>query len=595
MVINTENLKESFKTSYDTYRSSIEEAELVWNLFHNRQYTEEQLNLLAERGQPAETFNVIKMFARQLVGFYSTKLNTSKVIPRHPMYQLGATVMNDVLEYIDEENSFLNESDKIKLDGFISGLFCSYINVIDTDSIDDYGRPIYKITKEYVPSSEILIDPSSTREDMADARFVHRFKWIPEDTAKALFKQYRTMDEYTDFLNIPQSARDYTYIDGYNGSFRYDKQYLVVHSIVTDEGGDTWSVMWSDDVILSKEKITYREVKNPYRVVKLQISNKKEYYGVFREGIEPQLAINQALIQIQLMSNTSKVLVQEDSVEDMAEFQKAYSRVNAIIPTLNNNGVRIDNLGGEIQQQYIIIDKALDRMQRVLGINDSFLGVAYASDSGRKVKLQQNATIMALRYIDNKLDLFYNLVGNDTLSLVKQFYKANQFVRVTDKVSGDRWLEINRPMIDPSTGTVIYDEELDPDTNEPMTDETGAILLTPLHTPDSDIISLDVRLKIESTSYNDEDEKNQIMLETALNGNIGQALMTVNPAAYFKMGGMVMKNMKTKESPEIARLLEETADMLQPQPHLQENLGGGQVGGQGANSQMAKLPTSAEQ
>ena len=62
----------------------------------------------------------------------------------------------------------------------------------------------------------------------------------------------------------------------------------------------------------------------------------------------------------------------------------------------------------------------------MLGINDSFLGMAFASDSGRKVKLQQNATIMSLRYITARMQAFYKSLGEDIVALVKQFYHAGR-------------------------------------------------------------------------------------------------------------------------------------------------------------------------
>src|SRR5690606_39092586 len=135
-----------------------------------------------------------------------------------------------------------------------------------------------------------------------------------------------------------------------------------------------------------------------------------------------QNAINQAVLKIQQMVNTEKVLVQEEAVEDLDKFIEAYNRVNGVIPVLDINGVKVEKLTRQIQEQYIIIDRALDRIQRVLGINDSFLGMAYASDSGRKVKLQQNATIMSLRYVTSRIEAFYKKLGGDLIGLIKQFY-----------------------------------------------------------------------------------------------------------------------------------------------------------------------------
>ncbi len=135
------------------------------------------------------------------------------------------------------------------------------------------------------------------------------------------------------------------------------------------------------------------------------------------------------------MANTQKAFVENDAVEDMAEFTDAFNRVNAVIPVEDLNGIKIENLTRDVLDQYTIIDRALDRIQKVLGINDSFLGQAFASDSGRKVKLQQNQTVMAMNPVTNRISQFYRLLGWDMINLFKQYYNTNQVIRITDPVT----------------------------------------------------------------------------------------------------------------------------------------------------------------
>jgi len=577
--VTIENLKDTFEIGYNAYLDSRNEATNVEDLYHNRQYTTDQENTLDNRGQPKETFNVIKLFSRQLVGYYSTVINTVKVNPVQHNDILSASLLNDVTSQVMRYNSFESEGDAIKLDGFLSGLFCSYIDVKETGKEDKFGRKIYEITMEHVPSSEIVLDPMSTRDDYRDARFIHRFKWLDRDTVEKNFGKAKTRDleAYNNFLDAEEADFEFKYGDRFQGKFKQHDNYLVVHTIMEDDNGHTYSVYWSGDFILSKKKVTYKEVKNPYRVVKLNKSNRTEHYGVFREVVESQNAINQALIQIQLMVNSSKAFVEDGSVENVDEFTTAFNRVNSVIEVNYLAGIKIENLSVEIQQQYIVIDKAFDRIQRVLGINDSFLGMAYASDSGRKVKLQQNASMVALRYITKKLEMYYKMVGWDVVNLIKQYYTANQVLRIADESTGDRWVEMNKPILLPNkiTGVPepVWEEELDPATGEPRTDRYGNIIMVPLNDSRTDIAFTEVDLEITTNSYNDEDEKNQLMLETMLSGNLGNALLTVNPAGYMKAGALSVKSMKSKHSQEISAILEQTAQMLSPQPEMQAQLG----------------------
>jgi hypothetical protein len=254
-----------------------------------------------------------------------------------------------------------------------------------------------------------------------------------------------------------------------------------------------------------------------------------------------------------------------------------------------------------------LIDKALDRIQRVLGINDSFLGMAYASDSGRKVKLQQSATIMSLRYFTARIESFYQSLAADIANLAKQYYRASQFLRITDEMTGIRWVEINKPM-EMFTGKMdaqgqpvfkpILMEVIDPANGEMMEDNEGNILLAPIAEDGTDFEFSNFDIKIESSSYNDEDEKGQLMLESVMSGQIGQMLANVNPAGFFKVSSLAMKTMGTKYSPQISAILEQTAQQLGSDPQAEQEasaMAQGQQPQQQPQSRALKLPQNTNE
>ena len=607
MKIDIETLKDSFKIGYDSYLESRVEALTVMDKYHNRQYTPDQLHVLAERGQPAETFNIIKMFGRMLLGYYSTVINTIKVNPVQVDDIQTAAILHDLVNQTFRNNNFVSEGDSIKLDCILTGLMCSYVNVTETGEKDEFGRPKYKIEINHVPSMELVLDPMSRLDNYSDARFIHRFKWIPEEELNKQFGADTStkLHQYENHLDIEEAEFEYKYNTRFQGKYREHNNYLVVHTVIVDDNDRWWSIFWSGDLELSKTEITYKEVKNPYRVQKLNTSNKVEHYGIFREVLQTQDAINQALLKIQLMVNTQKVFVEHNAVENLANFTNQVNRVNAIIPVKSLAGIRVENLTREVLDQYTIIDKALDRVQRVLGINDSFLGMAYASDSGSKVKLQQNASVVALRYVTAKVESFYRLLGWDILNLIKQYYTAHDVIRIADTYEGQKWLEINAPLqvptgnIDPRTGQpemrMVYEEVLNPENKEPIVAEDGSIVMAPIPTAETEIAFTKADIEVDTVAYNDEDERNQVMLEQFINGPIGNMLSQVNPVGYFKAGELAIRNIKSKYSLEIGNILNETGQMLGGNQQAQQRMLQGELGGQmtqnQALNQMSGRPT----
>lgn len=610
MEANVEELMESFKFGYEELETSRIEAQQVWDLYHNRHYTREQLSILANRGQPAETFNVIKMFARMLVGYYSTIVNTIRVLPTHPRDAVTANVLNDVIKHVFSDNRFDIEGDQIKLGGMISGLLCSYTNVEPTGEYDRFGRSINKIVVHHIPDAELVLDPNSMLDDYSDAEFLHRFRWLSRSRCIKLFGKdsVEKMDENSNYTGEIGVELDNNTNQSFVGTFKVAEMYLIIHSVVEDSAGKRWSCFWHNETMIQKDEITYKEARWPYRVQKLHSSDQREYYGIFREVAESQHAINQAVIKIQLLVNSDKVFVQEDAVSNLEEFRTAYNRVSDVIPVTSINGIKIEKLNTEVQDQYIIVDRALDRIQRVLGINDSFLGMAYASDSGRKVKLQQSATIMSLRYVTARIESFYRSLGTDITALVKQYYRAEQVLLITDDVNGQRWVAINQPIAKPTgqvdqvTGQPVMEPillpEIDPASEEYMEDEEGNIILAPIAEEETDFTFTKYQVTIESTAYNDEDEKAQLLLETMMSGQIGQMVAQINPAGFFKMASLSVKSTKTRFSPDIAEVLEQTSQALQQDPQANTeaaNRASGAPAAQGGMSQALKLPANTNE
>ncbi len=590
MKATIKDCRDAFKEDYYAFEDSRNEAREVWNQYHNRHYTREQLLVLRQRGQPEETFNVVKLFARMLVGYYSTVVNTAVARPRHPRDITTSTVLNDTIQYVLEQNRFDLEGDEIKLGGLISGIMCAKTDVKSTEAKDQFGRIINEIETGHVPDYQIVLDCNSMEHDYSDASRLSRFKWMRGNDIDRLFGKGKVKDLDPEYNHLQVDEAEYGYAEesksyntsyhGYNGEYKVGDNYLVVHTVLVDDDDKRWSMFWCDNKLLFKKEITYRHVKWPYRVQKLHSSDKKEYYGIFREVIESQKAINQALIQIQLMANTIKIFVEDNAVEDIDKFRIAVNRVSGVIPVRTLSGIKTEQMSRELLDQYTLIDKALDRIQRVLGVNDSFLGMAYASDSGRKVKLQQAATIMSLRYITARIEGFYTSLAMDIGNLAKQFYKANQFLRLTDTMTGERWVEINKP-IEQFTGKTdengqpIYEpvlmEVIDPDTNEIEIDEDGNMLYAPVPEAGTDFEFTDFDIKVESSAFNDEDEKGQLMLESVMSGQIGQLLAQVNPSGFFKVAGLAMKTMGTKHSPQISEILEQTSQMLAQNPGKEQD------------------------
>ncbi len=612
MKATIDDLKDSYKIGMESYGNSRIEARNVIDQYNDKQYTAEQIAVLTARGQPIESFNVIKMMTHALLGFFDTVANDIQIKPRHMDSSLSSMVMNDTVQYVLDSTRFEQVNPKLKMDMMWVGYSACYERVELIGETDEFGRKLYDIGLEHVPALQMILDPMSVLDDYSDARFQHRAVWLSEDACKRLWpRKWKAL--ISEFNHVDDDEAEYARLNptAEQGNFKTWEAYQIIHSIVRD-GDKYWECIWSGETMLEKQQVTHSKVKWAYRITKTNTPDTVEHYGIFREVSESQKAINQALLQVQLLVNTHKALVETTSVDDIDKFKESFTRVNSVIEVIDIQGIKIENMSPDIISQYTIIDKALERIKMVLGVNDSFLGQAYASDSGRKVQLQKQASFAQLSWFVKRIQLMIELIGWDVVHLVQQYYTATRVFRITDPVYGDKWMEMNTPAEAP-TGQMtqegmpqmepMFIESIDPKTDEVEVDEYGAIIMIPLNSADTDLQFADVDLKVESVNYNNAQEQNQLLFETFLQGSVGQALLQMNPAGYMSIAALQVQEYGSKHSQVISEVLAQTAQMVgqgQMNPALamaggdMQAIMGGEMGGATNNPTAGGAPKSQQ-
>ena len=132
--------------------------------------------------------------------------------------------------------------------------------------------------------------------------------------------------------------------------------------------------------------------------------------------------------------------------------------------------------------------------------------------------------------------------------------------------------------------TPVFEEVLDPANGEPMVTANGSIIMAPIPTAESEIQFTKADVTVASVSYNDEDEKNQVILEQFINGPVGNMLSQIDPVGYFTAAGLAIKNTKTKYSLELSRIVEGAAAKLSNNMQQQSMMQQGMLDGQGSQS-----------
>lgn len=560
-----ERLKVLVRQSALTYRQSKLEAAKANDLFHGRGHlTPEQLEILAKRGQPAQIYNMVKEFTLKLAGYISGTRKEIAVRPRQQAFTAVANVMNDVISTTNRKNDLTTLHFGSVIDLLLSGLAVTEYETFKTGEKDQYGRPMYDLLLHQVPEYEVFLDPWSRKLDYSDARVFTRRKWVGSYDFEDLFGR-KMLERSQPFSTVISGlGYDWDVEQNYAGiradEYRETSMYEVLHTTLLRDD-KVIEYHWNEQGILHKQDVTEKENQFRYTVRRLFPSNKPEYYGVFRDLFGTQDAVNQSIIAMQHMLNTSKVLLEKGAVENVDKFAAQYNKINGIAEVndgaLSSKKIQVEKFTVDLVNYQRKLADDIARVERSLPMNSAFQGLAPASDSGKKVELQQTSVIVGQTYILNASDGWLRQIGEGTLSLIKQYFTAEQVFRLSDGQDRDKWVTINQPVVDAS-GQVIYQTVSDPDTGKPMTNEDGTFVMAPMQKTESAIGVGDYELEIRTKPSGLGKQESEEALLFALQSTQG----LIPPADTLRIIAMYVKNKDAKDSEKIAEILRNNAEAL---------------------------------
>ena len=466
------------------------------------QWTDEDRQILEERGQAPLVFNEIRTAVEWVLGTERRTRIDWKVEPRTEDDIDGAQIKTKVLKYISDVNKFQYVR---------SRAFESAVNVgvgwIEVGFRGDAEEEL--IFQRYESWRNIWRDPMSSDPLMKDARFLFRSKLLDLDIAQGMFPKFSKsleqeaddygrqqfgFDDYLDSETSLYSNNQYNgrrgggYDDGLSASvhnrrkvirllecwYREPAKVQVIRSPlhlnqIFDPEDDTQQMflqtglatltqalrmrvmlcmMTVNGTILSCGPSPYRHNRFPFVPVCAYTRGRDNApYGVVRNARDPQMDLNKRRSKSLFMLSTNRVIADENSVEDPEAFEDEVSRPNAIIWKKPGAEMRIEN---NVQLSDAHVQMGLqdsDFIRQISGVTGENLGLETNATSGRAIQSrQEQGTTVTATLFDN-LKLAQQMAGELTLSLVEQYYDEPRIVRLTGERRPE-FLEINMPTED---------------------------------------------------------------------------------------------------------------------------------------------------
>lgn len=487
------------RQAHNRYQMAIDE-----DYYDNLQWTEEDSQALMERGQAPVVYNELKPTIDWLLGTERRTRVDFHILPRKKEHGKEAESKTSVMKYLADTNHSAKHRSKLFEDMAIAGLGWLEIGVKE-------GGEIFE---RHQPWRQMLYDSSSTQEDMTDARYVFRWKWLDRDVAEMYFPDRKQVlkraaannkgasEEKDDVWYLgarvtepgydfsPSSVGKYVPYDSSAYSWSRRDRVKVIECwyripgqsqrLVGDGIDEPFTHTLDQQSMVNAGQATIRERRemqvrcaiyvdggllwegpSPYLhnrfpfVAGFAHRRRRDNapYGVVRGLRDIQDGLNKRASKALWILSTNQVEMEEGAVDDIDQLREEASRPDGIIVRNRGREIKIHRENQLAEQHVALMRADQDMIRSISGVNSENLGRQTNAHSGRAIMArQEQGSTVTTHYFDN-LRHALQRAGEIKLALVEQYFTEEMSIRVVGEKGHATFHDTVE--IDPQTGKQV--------------------------------------------------------------------------------------------------------------------------------------------
>jgi hypothetical protein len=448
-------LKAWLTESYELTKASKAEGRMHRQYYKGEQLSREVLETLKSRGQPELWINTYQMIGNKVVGYKIDTRTQVSVIGRQYEDQPKGQILGDIIRSFTDSGSaegveYYTEKRECDEDLMIYGLCTMEPRLRVLDQKDKRGKKLKEIEFIRKDPDTVFTDPYSKKLNYIDSRYVHTVEWVTRESLYPRYGKARVdaLSASTDYIDEVKMDYDSELVLRDTITPRIPLRYTWFREFDTDKNKMRVKyAVWTDDTILELEDSPYDYQHLPIRLRRCFKGDRGEFYGMFRNLRPIQDAINYASNRVANMLGSSKLLIEEDAVDDEETFKQGYSKDNSVSVVrkgaVSGGKIKEINQADRIAQIQQRINELKQEAKNVAGFNEEALGVAVNRLSGYAIEQRQRTGLMGMmHYIDSSAS-FDRDVFAFAIEMIKQYFTAEQTFYIVDKQVNDRAFAIN--------------------------------------------------------------------------------------------------------------------------------------------------------
>lgn len=436
--------------AYETNkRREMEESRSARQYYHDKQWTDVEIERLRKRGQQPTVRNRIKRKVDFLVGVEQRLRRDPKAYPRTPKHEQDADVATAGLRFACDLSRWEKVSSDCMHDGLVSGIGAIFIGIADQD-------PRLKT----VPVDRFFYDPRAVLSDFSDARYLGLHLWFDVDEAKERWPDHR--DRLAGMLDannvqmtgfISEQDRAIQWADFENRRVRIVEFWELRSLNEMGKPGFGWYYTYFTGELVLEEGWSPYTGENgvpdcPYEAWSPYVDERGDRYGMVRTMKSVQDEINYSASKLLHRIATDRFFYEEGSIEDVDELGRQLARPDGKIRIMKGEwgkSVGIVDQALKIQGEGERYNLAVQEIEN-LGPNPGLVGHGEGVDgaSGRALLAQRDSGMTELspvfeRHRDWKLRVYRKLWQR-----CRQAWTAERWIRITDDDRAVQFVGINQ-------------------------------------------------------------------------------------------------------------------------------------------------------
>lgn len=427
--------------------------------YDNDQLTAEEIAALQQRGQPPLIFNRIGPKIDTVIGTEIRMRTDPKAYPRTPHEEDAANSATDGIRFVCQENAWDYEKSQAYRYMCIEGTGGAEVRV------ERRGNGKIRIIVEHVPWDRVFWDPRSRHEDFRDAKYFGTILWMDMEDAIDRWPDKKEMLESTQ--NEGHQIDD-TYDDrprfGLWADTDNGRRRVKVCQMQYRRGEEWWVAMFVRAGFIEEPR------KSPYVdehgeaipcliLQSAKINRRNERYGIVRALIGPQDEINKRRSKALHAMSVRQVIAEKGAVDDVPNTQQQVARPDGYVQV--NPGLRFEiQSNSEMAMGHVSLYQDAKQEIDSIGANAALAGKGEGSSaSGRAIMARQQSGLTELQIIFDNLRHFSLRVYRQVWYAIRQFWRDETWIRVTDSDEYLRWVSLNKKV---TLGDFLQKEGIDP-------------------------------------------------------------------------------------------------------------------------------------